>query len=64
MDSRAGSGAPRRVERIAEVGRRPQHRGVGDEGEAQRLIDLVVEVPGAGSGATSALRQGPDSLRC
>ena len=30
----AGSGAPRRVECIAEVGRRPQHRGVGDEGEA------------------------------
>ena len=29
-----GSGAPRRVERIAEVGRRPQQRGVGDEGEA------------------------------
>ena len=30
----AGSGAPRGVERIVEVGRRAQHRGVGDEGEA------------------------------
>jgi hypothetical protein len=30
----AGSGPPRRVERIAEVGRRPQRRGVGDERDA------------------------------
>jgi len=30
---------------VAEVGRGPQHGGVGDQGEAQRLVDLVVEVP-------------------
>jgi hypothetical protein len=29
-----GSGAPRRVERIADVGRCPQHRSVGDDGDA------------------------------
>ena len=32
------------VERVTEVGGRPEHRGVGDKGEAERLIDLVVEM--------------------
>ncbi len=34
----------KRVERVAEVGRGPQHGGVGDQGQAERLVDLVVEV--------------------
>jgi len=33
------------VERVAEVGRGPQHGGVGDQSEAERLLDLVIEVP-------------------
>jgi hypothetical protein len=33
------------VEGVAKVGGGPERRGVGDEGEAQRLVDLVVEVP-------------------
>ena len=33
-----------RVERVADVGRGPQHRGVGDQRETERLIDLVIEV--------------------
>jgi hypothetical protein len=32
------------VERVAEVGRGPQDRGVGDEVQAEGLVDLVVEV--------------------
>jgi len=31
-------------ERVAQVAGRPQHRGVRDQGEAQRLVDLVLEV--------------------
>jgi hypothetical protein len=38
---------PQRVEGAAHVGRGPQHRGVGDQGEAQCLVDLVVEVAAA-----------------
>ena len=34
------------VERVAEVGGGPQHDGVGDEGEAECLVDLVIEVFG------------------
>src|SRR4051812_28182226 len=33
-----------RVEGVAHVGRGPQHRRVGDQGEAQCLVDLVIEV--------------------
>lgn len=36
-----------RVERIAEVGARPQHVGVGDQHEAERLVGLAVEVAAA-----------------
>ncbi|GEM_PF-1483318 len=32
------------IEGVAEICRRPQDRGVGDEGQAQGLIHLVVEV--------------------
>jgi len=32
------------VEGIREIGRCPEHCGVGDEGQAQRLVDLVVEM--------------------
>ena len=39
-----GAVGAQRVERVAEIGRGPQHRGVGDQGEAQCLVDLVVEV--------------------
>ena len=35
---------PQGVERVAEIGRGPQHAGVGDEGEAQCLVDLVIEM--------------------
>jgi hypothetical protein len=33
-----------RVERVAEVGSGPEHGGVGDQCETERLIDLVVQV--------------------
>ncbi|MDQ6671038.1 MAG: hypothetical protein M3069_09845, partial [Chloroflexota bacterium] len=33
------------VEGVAEIGRGPQHGGVGDQSQAQRLVNLVVEVP-------------------
>ena len=39
-----GDGVAVGAEGVAEVSRGPQHRGVGDEGETQRLVDLVVEV--------------------
>ena len=32
------------VECVGEVGGGPQHAGVGDQGEAQCLVDLIVEV--------------------
>ncbi len=32
------------VEGIREIGRCPEHRGVGDEGQAKGLVDLVVEM--------------------
>lgn len=35
------------IERTAELGRGPQHGGGDDKSEAQRLVDLVVEVPTA-----------------
>jgi hypothetical protein len=35
------------VERVGEIGGGPQHAGVGDQCEAEGLVDLVVEVPGA-----------------
>jgi len=35
---------PQGVDRVAEIGSRPQHAGVGDQGEAQCLIDLVIEM--------------------
>ena len=47
-DGRVGDGVAvgaQSVERVAEVGGGPEHRGIGDEGEAQRLVDLVIEVP-------------------
>ena len=32
------------VKGIREIGRCPEHRGVGDEGQAKGLVDLVVEM--------------------
>ena len=36
-----------RVESVGEVGGSPQHGGVGDKGQAERLVDLVVQVAAA-----------------
>ena len=35
---------PQGVDRVGEIGGGPQHAGVGDQGEAQCLIDLVIEM--------------------
>jgi hypothetical protein len=35
---------PQRVDRVAEIGGGPQHAAIGDQGEAQCLIDLVIEM--------------------
>jgi hypothetical protein len=43
VGDRVAAGA-QRVEGVAEVRGGPQHDGVGDEGEAEGLVDLVVEV--------------------
>jgi hypothetical protein len=42
-----------RVERIAGAGGRPQHAGVCDQCEAERLVDLVVEVVATDAALTS-----------
>jgi hypothetical protein len=47
-----------RSEHVGEVGGGPQHAGVGDQGEAERLVDLVVEVTAASAG-TEGLTDGP-----
>jgi len=55
------------VERVAEVGRGPQHGGVGDQGEAQRLVDLVIEVQSpdvALVGEEQIAAQGVQARRC
>ena len=35
---------PQHLDRVAEIGRGPQHAGVGDDGQAQCLVDLVIEM--------------------
>jgi hypothetical protein len=32
-----------RVDRVAEIRGGPQHAGIGDQREAQRLVDLIIE---------------------